>query len=80
MGRANSKSRKKKGHRSVDHNHLAKVGTKPELAHDGKRERAAVMDVMGMGNAGGGAKRVFFVIGVLILVAAILALVVFNTL
>jgi len=79
MGRANSKSRKKKGHRSVDHNHLAKVGTKPELAHDGKRERAAVMDVMGMGNAGGGAKRVFFVIGVLILVAAILALVVFNT-
>ena len=80
MGRANSKSRKKKGHRSVDHNHLAKVGTKPELAHDGKRERAAVMDVMGMGNAGGGAKRVFFVIGGLILVAAILALVVFNTL
>ena len=79
MGRANSKSRKKKGHRSVDHNHLAKVGTKPELAHDGRRERAAVMDVMGMGNAGGGAKRVFFVIGVLILVAAILALVVFNT-
>ena len=79
MGRANSKSRKKKGHRSVDHNHLAKVGTKPELAHDGKRERAAVMDVMGMGNAGGGAKRVFFMIGVLILVAAIVALVVFNT-
>jgi len=79
MGRANSKSRKKKGHRSVDHNHLAKVGTKPELAHDGKRERAAVMDVMGMGNAGGGTKRVFFVIGVLILVAAIVALVVFNT-
>jgi len=79
MGRANSKSRKKKGHRSVDHNHLAKVGTKPELAHDGKRERAAVMDVMGMGNAGGGAKRMFFVIGVLILVAAIVALVVFNT-
>jgi hypothetical protein len=80
MGRANSKSRKKKGHRSVDHNHLAKVGTKPELAHDGKRERAAVMDVMGMGNTGGGAKRVFFVVGVLILVAAIVALLVFNTL
>ena len=79
MGRANSKSRKKKGHHAVDHNHLAKVGTKPELAHDGKRERAAVMDVMGMGNAGGGAKRMFFVIGVLILVAAIVALVVFNT-
>ena len=79
MGRANSKSRKKKGHHAVDHNHLAKVGSKPELAHDGKRERAAVMDVMGMGGSSGGAKRIFFVIGVVILVAAILALVVFNT-
>jgi hypothetical protein len=80
MGRANSKPRKKKGHHAVDHNHLAKVGSKPELAHDGKRERAAVMDVMGMGGASGGAKRAFFVIGVLILVAAIVALVVLNTL
>ena len=80
MGRANSKSRKKKGHRTVDHNHLAKVGSKPELAHDGKRERAAVMDVMGMGGSGGGAKRAFFVIGVVILVLAIIALVVLNTL
>jgi hypothetical protein len=79
MGRANSKSRKKKKHRTVDHNHMAKVGSKPELAHDGKRERSAVMDVMGMGNSSGGAKRAFFVIGVLILVFAILALVVFNT-
>jgi hypothetical protein len=80
MGRANSKSRKNKhGHHPVDHQHLPKVGSKPELAHDGTRERSAVMDVMGMGNVSGGAKRVFFVIGVLILVAAILALVVFNT-
>ena len=31
MGRANSKSRKKKGHKTVDHNPLAKVGSKPEL-------------------------------------------------
>jgi len=80
MGRANSKSRKKKGHRSVDHNHLAKVGTKPELAHDGKRERSAVMDVMGMGGSGGGAKRTFFVIGVVILVAAIIGLLILNAL
>jgi hypothetical protein len=81
MGRANSKARKKKkGHHPVDHQHLPKVGSKPELAHDGKRERAAVMDVMGMGNVSGGAKRAFFVIGVLILVAAIVGLVVLNTL
>jgi len=78
MGRANSKSRKKKGHRSVDHNHLAKVGTKPELAHDGKRERAAVMDVMGMGNMSAGTKQAIFWIGTLVLVAAIVALVIFT--
>jgi hypothetical protein len=79
MGRANSKSRKKKGHRSVDHDHLSKVGSKPALAHDGKRDRAAVMDVMGMGNVGAGTKRAFFVIGVLILVAAIVGLIILNT-
>ena len=78
MGRANSKTRKKKGKHTVDHQHLAKVGSKPELAHDGKRERGAVMDVMGMGNAGSGARSVFFVIGALVLVAAIVALVAFT--
>jgi len=78
MGRANSKSRKKKGHHTVDHNHLAKVGSKPELAHDGSRERSAVMDVMGVHSQG--ARRVLFVVGVVILVAAIVALVVLNTL
>ncbi len=79
MGRANSKSRKKKGKHTVDHQHLAKVGSKPELAHDGKRERGAVMDVMGMGRRRDGTKSVFFVAGVLILVFAIVALVVLNT-
>ena len=78
MGRANSKSRKKKGHQSVQHQHLPKVGTKPELAHDGKRERSAVMDVMGV--HGGGAKRVLFVVGVFILVAAIIGLLILNAL
>ena len=78
MGRANSKSRRKKGHRTVDHNHLAKVGSKPELAHDGSRERSAVMDVMGVHRPG--SRRVLFIVGVVILVAAIVALVVLNTL
>ena len=80
MGRANSKPRKKKHHHAVDHEHLPKVGSKPELTHDGKRERAAVMDVMGMGNLSAGARRAFFVVGVLILVAAIVGLVILNTL
>ena len=78
MGRANSKSRKKKGHTTVQHQHMPKVGSKPELAHDGSRERSAVMDVMGVHSPG--AKRLLFVVGVVILVAAIVALVVFNTL
>ena len=79
MGRANSKTRKKKGKSTANHQHLPKVGSKPELARDGKRERSAVMDVMGMGNASGGLKRAALVVGVLIMVAAIIALLVFNT-
>jgi hypothetical protein len=74
MGRANSKARKKKGHRSVDHQHLPKVGSKPELAHDGARERGAVMDVMGLGGAGSGTRSALFWICVAVLVIAILAL------
>ena len=38
-----------------------------------------MMDVMGMGNASGGLKRAALVVGVLIMVAAIIALLVFNT-
>ena len=56
MGRANSKSRKQKGHQPSITT-TGQVGSKPELAHDGKLERAAVMDVMGMGGFDGGAKR-----------------------
>jgi len=69
MGRANQRPRKGKKHQ-----HLPKVGSAPELKHDGQRERAAVMDVMGMGNLGPAGKSVAFAIGVLILVAAIVAL------
>lgn len=80
MGRANSKARKKKGGKSANHQHLAKVGTKPELKHDGTRERAAVMDVMGMGNRSSGSRNVWFGILAVVLVAAIIALVILNTL
>ncbi len=80
MGRANSKPRKKKGGKSASHQHLAKVGSAPELEHDGRRERAAVMDVMGMGNRSTGARNVWFGVLALVLVAAIVALLILNTL
>ena len=48
-------------------------------ANQRRRERGAVMDVMGFGNRRSGGKSVFFVIGVLIMVAAIISLVVLNT-
>jgi hypothetical protein len=69
MGRANSRRRK-----GSDHHHLPKVGSAPELEHDGQRERAAVMDVMGLGNLGPGAKAALFWVGVLIMAVAIIAL------
>jgi hypothetical protein len=80
MGRANSKPRKKKGGKSAKPRHLAKVGSAPGLKADGSRERAAVMDVMGMGNRSTGARNVWFGILALVMVAAIVALVIFNTL
>ena len=75
MGRANSKPRKGK----KKPQHLNKVGSKPDMRTEGRRERGAVMDVMGFGNRRSGGKSVFFVIGVLIMVAAIVSLLVLNT-
>lgn len=80
MGRANSKPRKKKGGKTANHQHMAKVGSAPELKHDGQRERAAVMDVMGMGNRSTGSRNVWFAILAVVLVAAIVGLVILNTL
>lgn len=75
MGRANQKPRKGK-----QHQHLAKVGSRPDLEHEGAKERAAVMDVMGLGNLSSGARNVFFWIAALILVAGIVALVILTAL
>lgn len=72
MGRANQKPRK------GSHQHLTKVGSKPELAHDGQRERSAILDVMGLGNLSSGAKSVIFTGGVILMVLAILALVIWT--
>ena len=74
MGRANSKPRKK-----GKHQHLPKVGSAPELAHDGQRERAAVMDVMGLGNLGAGARSALFFLAALILIGGIVGFVILTT-
>ncbi len=73
MGRANERPRKGKKPQ-----HLAKVGSTDDLRTEGARERSAVMDVMGLGNLNAGVRSVLFAIGVLILVAAIVAFVIFS--
>jgi hypothetical protein len=73
MGRANARPRKGKHTQ-----HLPKVGSAEELAEEGRLERSAVMDVMGMGNMSAGAKQAVFWIGALVLIAAIAALVIFT--
>jgi hypothetical protein len=76
MGRANSRPRKTK--RGGGGQHLPKVGSADELAEEGRRDRSAVMDVMGMGNMSAGAKQAIFWIGTVLMVAAIVALVIFT--
>ncbi len=74
VGRANERPRKGKPQ------HLAKVGSKPDLRTEGARERSAVMDVMGLGNLNPTARSILFGLGTLILVAAIVALVILTLL
>ena len=73
MGSSGSKKNRKGGKRQ----HLDKVGqhTHSAAAAEQKRERGAVMDVMGMGGSSRGSRSVGFVIGAIILVIAILALI-----
>ena len=65
--------------RNASPQHLTKVGSKPDVATEGRHERGAMMDVMGLGNRSSGGKSVLFIIGVLIMVAAIVSLVVLST-
>jgi hypothetical protein len=73
MGQAKSRPRK-----GADHEHLPKVGSSEELREEGRRERAAVMDVMGLGRLSQGTRNVLFAIAAVVLVAAIVALVIFT--
>jgi hypothetical protein len=80
MGRANSRSRKRKGTSHSQHpQHLAKVGSHTELEHEGRRERAAIMDVMGMGGTSQTTRTVLFWVCAIVLVGGIIGLVILNT-
>ena len=78
MGRANSRPRKGKRKGGSGGQHLPKVGSADELAEEGRRDRAAVMDVMGMGNMSTGVKQAVFWLGTIVMVAAIIALIIFT--
>ena len=73
MGSSGMKKKRKGGKRQ----HLDKVG---EHSHDAakaeqQRERAAMMDVMGLGGSGRGSRAFVAVVGTLLLVIAIVALI-----
>ena len=76
MGSSGSKKSRKGGKRQ----HLDKVGqhTPSAAAREQKRERSAVMDVMGMGGSSGAGKTVVWIIGVIMIVLAIVALLVLT--
>ncbi len=78
MGSSGSKKSRKGGKRR----HLDKVGqhTHDAAAQSQRRERSAVMDVMGMGGSGGAGRTVVWTIGVILLVMAIVALIIWTAL
>ena len=78
MGSKGSKPRKKHGH-TQHPQHLAKVGSKTENERLQHTEREAVLDNMGMRNAGSSTRMIVGIIAVVIIAAAIFALIGLNT-
>lgn len=78
MGSSGSKKSRKGGKRQ----HLDKVGqhTHHAAAQEQRRERSAVMDVMGMGGSDGAGRTVMWTIGVILLIMAIVALIIWTAL
>jgi hypothetical protein len=58
--------------------HLPKAGTKPDTQRLMHEEHGAILDTMGMGNAGKGARGTVWVIGGLLLAAAIVCLIILT--
>lgn len=67
----------KKSRKGGTRQHLDKVGqhTHSAAAQEQQRERGAVMDVMGMGGSGSGGRAIVWIVGVILLVVAIFALI-----
>lgn len=76
MGSSGSKPRKKKTKGGAQHHpqHLAKVGSSTENERLLHEEQHAVMDQMGFGGAGTGAKTFFTIVIVVLVVGALLGL------
>jgi hypothetical protein len=71
-------SKGKKARKPSHSQHLPKAGTKTDQQRLMHEEHGAILDTMGMGGAGKGAKTAVWVIGALLLVAAIVALVILT--
>jgi hypothetical protein len=71
-------SKGKKARKPSHSQHLPKAGTKTDQQRLMHEEHGAILDTMGMGGAGKGAKTTVWVIGALLLVAAIVALVILT--
>ena len=74
MGSNKSKPRKKKGGQQHHPQHLPKVGSSTENERLLHEEQHAVMEQMGMGHAGTGAKTLVTIVIVVLVVGALLGL------
>ena len=69
-------SKGKKPRKPSHSQHLPKVGTKTEEERMMHEEHQAILDTMGMGGLGKGGRSVVWIVGILMLVAAIVALII----
>jgi hypothetical protein len=72
-------SKGKKPRKPQHSQHLPKAGTKADNQRLLHEEHGAILDTMGMGNAGKGARTALWVVGALFLVCAIVALIILVT-
>ncbi len=71
-------SKGKKPRKPQHSQHLPKAGTRPDTERLMHEEHGAILDTFGMGNAGKGARTTVWVIGGVLLAAAVVALVILT--
>lgn len=72
-------SKGKKARKPQHSQHLPKAGTKPDTQRLLHEEHGAMLDTMGLGNAGKGTRTAIFVVGAIFLVCALVALIILVT-